>query len=126
MVLTVQNGVESAGELGEIVGADRVVCGVSWITANLESPGVVAHARGKRLIFGEPTGGLSTRVERLRSVFERADIEPEVHSSIRIPLWHKFMIASPAAGLSALTRLPLGACEHGGDREAGKGLTGGG
>ena len=108
LVLTVQNGVESADRLAEIVGAGRVLCGVSWVTANVASPGVTTHARGKRLIFGEPTGGMSARVGQLRTVFDRAGVEAEAHPSIRIPLWQKFMIASPAAGLSAVTRLPFG------------------
>jgi 2-dehydropantoate 2-reductase len=107
-VLTMQNGVESADRLGEILGSGRALCGVSWVTANVASPGVITHARGKRLIFGEPAGGLSVRVERLKNVFERAGVEAEAHPSIRIPLWQKFMIASLAAGLSALTRLPFG------------------
>ncbi len=99
---------ESADILAEIVGPGRVLCGVSWVTANVAFPGVVAHARGKRLIFGEPECGLSARAERLNDVFQRAGVEAEVHPSIRIPLWQKFLIASPAGGLSAVTRLPFG------------------
>lgn len=108
VVLTMQNGVESDRRLATAFGAARVLCGVSWVTANIDSPGVVAHARGTRLVFGEPGNGVSKRVETLNAMFERAGIQAEAHPSIGKAIWEKFMVVCPLGGLSAATRLPLG------------------
>jgi 2-dehydropantoate 2-reductase len=108
VVLTMQNGVETADLLSRVFD-HRVVCGISWVTANLESPGVLTHARGTRLVLGEPTGGVTRRIQVLHEMFVRSGIQSEPHSAVNTPLWEKFMAVCPAGGLSAVTRLPFGA-----------------
>jgi 2-dehydropantoate 2-reductase len=108
IVLTLQNGVESTDRVGKVVGSGPVLCGISWVTANVESPGVVVHARGTRVVLGELAGGSSLRGERVRSTLERAGIDAVVDTDVRVPLWQKFITVCTAGGLSAATRLPLG------------------
>ena len=57
MVLTVQNGVEAPYRVGELIGSEHVVAGVSVINAHLTSPGFVTHHGGKQLILGELDNG---------------------------------------------------------------------
>ena len=108
VVLPLQNGVESTDRVSQVIGSGPVLCGISWVTANVQAPGVVVHARGTRVVFGEPSGGSSPRAERVRSTLERAGIDAVVDSDVSVPLWQKFVTVCTAGGLSAATRLPLG------------------
>src|SRR4030095_12604213 len=40
-VLTLQNGVDSAGEVAAIVGEARVIAGATYVATAIESPGVI-------------------------------------------------------------------------------------
>ena len=61
-VFTFQNGVESAGRVGAILGADRVVQGTARIGASISEPGVIKQiGTFARLDFGERDGRPSAR-----------------------------------------------------------------
>lgn len=109
VVLSVQNGVESAERIARAVGQVAVIGGVAQVSAILEAPGVVI-GRGEPAIirFGEFEGGLSERVTRLEPVFTRAGIVAEPQTDIRRVIWEKFIFICALSGVTALTRLPLG------------------
>jgi 2-dehydropantoate 2-reductase len=47
--------------------------------------------------------------ERLYDVLQAAKITAEVHPDIRVVLWQKFLFICAFSGLTALSRLPIGA-----------------
>lgn len=109
-VLTLQNGVDNAEVIASVVGAGRVLVGaVQRLAAQLIAPGVVLHSGGEgKIIFGEPTGGLSERVSRLGDLFQRTGISFEVSSEMPRVLWEKFLFITGVGGVTALARSGIG------------------
>ena len=109
VVLELQNGVDRAEAIGEIVGVDRVLAGTVFMESVLETPGVVRYLSGpRRIIFGEPSGGESERVRRVFQVLADAGINAEAPEDVRPSLWTKFALVCAANSLTALTRRPFG------------------
>ena len=110
MALPVQNGIDHPDHLARLVGEGHVVGGVALITAAIESPGVVAQTAGLgKLLMGELDGSTSARAVRLLQLFEQAGIAAELRPDIWIALWEKFIFICAFGGVTALTRLPIGA-----------------
>ena len=111
-VLSVQNGVDSAGELAALVGERAVLGGTTYIATALAAPGVIEQTgTHRRIVFGEVFGDLpctSDRVRRLQGVFTEADIQAEAVGDGRIPVWEKFVFLVALAGFTGAARLPIG------------------
>ena len=109
MVLPFLNGVEASDELAAVVGAERVLGGLSKVFSKIEAPGVIHHFTSNVFVaFGELDGGESERVRSLRDVFVAAGVEATTSTAIRIELWKKLLLVSSWAGLGALARSPMG------------------
>jgi len=108
MVLTVQNGVEAPSKVGEILGSEHVVAGVSIINSHLTSPGVVHHVGGKSLSFGETSGVQSPRVMNLEKVFKDIGFDAVASDNIKFNLWRKLTTLSGLHGIVCLTRSSIG------------------
>jgi 2-dehydropantoate 2-reductase len=108
-VFTFQNGVESAERIGRIVGAGNVVEGAARIASNLPEPGVFKQI-GKiaSLEFGELDGKPSARTTAFHATCVAAGIAATLSDNISRTLWLKFAMLAPLAGMTALTRGPLG------------------
>ena len=109
VVLPFLNGVEASDELAAVVGAERVLGGLSKVFSKIEAPGVIHHfTPNVSVAFGELDGADSERVRALRDVFSAADVDAEVSPAIRVELWKKLLLVSSWAGLGALARSPMG------------------
>jgi 2-dehydropantoate 2-reductase len=112
-VLTLQNGVDSAAEVAEIVGPDPVLAGATYIGASVAEPGVVEHVgTARRIVFGEAYGarGITPRVSAIADVLAAAGVQVEAVDDPRVALWEKLIFLAPLAGTTAAARLPLGPC----------------
>ena len=110
MLLSLQNGVENAERIAQIAGHNSGLGAVAYVVSAMEAPGAIAQTAGPgRIILGELAGGTSARVERLQSVLQRAEIAAEVHPDVRIAIWQKFLFICAFSGVTALTRVPIGA-----------------
>jgi 2-dehydropantoate 2-reductase len=113
VVLTLQNGVESAGEAAAVAGEARVIGGAAYIATALSQPGVIDQTgTHHRIVFGEVFGEqreVSPRVRALHETFVAAGLEVEVAADARVPLWEKFIYLAPFAGFTGAARLPIGA-----------------
>ena len=111
VVFSIQNGIDNHERIGEFFGIESVICAVAQISSVVESPGVIAHRSGNlaRILFGEVDGKVSARCEQLLATFQNAGITAELHSDISVALWEKFIFICGASGLTALTRLTIGA-----------------
>lgn len=108
-VVPLQNGVEAAGQLAQILGAGRVLEGLCGTVSRLIGPGHILSLGETNFVkFGEPDDRPSGRAERLRGAFERAGVRAEVPADIRAALWEKFIFVVPYGGVGALTRAPAG------------------
>jgi 2-dehydropantoate 2-reductase len=108
-VVPLQNGVEAAGQLAAVLGAEHVLgglCGtISWVT----SPGRIRSVGETHFVkFGELDDRRSERVESLRRAFERAGVKVEVPPDIEAAVWEKFVFGVPYGGVGAVARAPAG------------------
>jgi 2-dehydropantoate 2-reductase len=109
VVLPFLNGVEASDELGTVVGAERVLGGLSKVFSKIEAPGVIHHFTPNVFVaFGELDGADSGRVRRLVDMFSAAGVDAKVSPAIRVELWKKLLLVSSWAGLGALARSPMG------------------
>jgi len=111
-VLTVQNGVDSAGEVAAVVGEDKTLGGTTYIATALEAPGLIVQTGDhRRIVFGEAFGELprtSDRVNRIHEAFAGADIQSYPVADGRVPIWEKFVFLAALAGFTGAARLPIG------------------
>ena len=82
--------------------------GVAQVFAAIERPGVIGHHFAGRIIFGELDGRLTARAGRLHEAFKGAAIDAELSTDIRRALWEKYVLICAVAGMTALTRCPIG------------------
>ena len=68
------------------------------------APNHVMVKRAEKLILGEPGGGRSERIERLRTLFENAGIRCEASENVRRAIWYKLWGNATINPMSALTR----------------------
>ena len=107
-VLSLQNGVDNEDIIDAVLGPGHAVGGVAYVFAAIEAPGVVAHVFAGRIVFGEMDGRPSPRVEALRGAFAAAGVPAAVSDDIRRALWEKYLMISAQAGMTAVTRCPIG------------------
>ncbi len=109
LVVTVQNGIDSADMIGERIARNQVARGAYYISAHLEQPGLVRHAGGLHRITVESLGG----DERLQRFAEACNATPGLDCELvddgDALLWSKFILLSAFSGATALMRAPLGA-----------------
>ncbi len=109
LILSLQNGVDSADKLGRDHGRNHILGGTVYIFTALESPGVIAQSGGPcKIIFGELDGTAIPRLAEIKTVFDRAGFPNDISKDIRKTLWEKFAMICANGGMSALTRVTLG------------------
>lgn len=111
-VLTLQNGVDSAGEVAAVVGEGRVLGGVTYVATAVVAPGVIAQTGVHRsIVFGEAFGdraAVSARVQAVAEAMAPADIQVTAVPDARVPVWDKFVYLVPFSGFTGAARLPIG------------------
>jgi len=109
IVVPLQNGVEAASQLADVVGAEHVLGGLCATMSRVAGPGHISSIGEVHFVkFGELDGRPSERAERLRQAFERAGVKAEVPPQIEAAVWEKFLFVVPYGGVGAVTRAPAG------------------
>ncbi len=110
-VVPLQNGVEAADELAQVVGAPRVLGGLCRIMSYVAGPGRIRHAGiPPHIEFAEWDGRASARVAALREAFASAQgVAAVVPADVSVALWEKFLFIAPVSAVGAVTRRPVGA-----------------
>jgi 2-dehydropantoate 2-reductase len=110
VVLPLENGLDAPGLLGQLLGAEHVLPGATYVSAAIAAPGVIRQVSGlRRIVFGEAGGGTTPRAERVRDVLAASGIEALLTDDVWVALWTKFILMVPTAGVCAAARLPLSA-----------------
>jgi 2-dehydropantoate 2-reductase len=112
IALTLQNGVDSAGEVAVAVGEPRTLAGATYIATAIDAPGVIRQTGShRRIVFGEcfnPPAASTPRVMAIHDALTAADIQSEPVADARTALWEKFVYLAPFAAFTGASRLPLG------------------
>ena len=108
-VIPLQNGIDAADRLIAILGPQAVMGGVAQISASITEPGVITQVGTfMRMIFGELDGKRSARAEDFLALCLKAGFDATLSEAILTELWMKFIPLTTNAGLTAVTRLPIG------------------
>ncbi len=85
----VLHSVDPQGDMFEQLDCQHIVGCVVYIASELVAPGRVNHTHANSLIFGEPSGEKSARIERLANWWQGAGMEARISSDIRNDIWVK-------------------------------------
>jgi 2-dehydropantoate 2-reductase len=77
--------------------------------ATIQAPGTIEQTAGPRILnFGEWGGGMSDRARRLEAALREAGINATAVDDIVREKWVKYALICAQAGMTGLTRLPIG------------------
>ena len=91
---------------GIIARASRAIGCVVYMSCAVETPGVIRHGAGRRLIVGEPDNRSSRRVARLAEWLRRSGFDCVESTDIRRDIWFKLwgnLSMNPISLLTAAT-----------------------
>ncbi|HXP98178.1 MAG TPA: 2-dehydropantoate 2-reductase [Telmatospirillum sp.] len=107
LVLTLQNGVDNAVRLRQVIAAD-VAAAVVYVATDMAGPGHVRH-HGRGELVMEPSGASEAVAQTLTA----AGMPTEISANVRNALWAKLTVNCAYNALSAITQLPYGTLTQG-------------
>lgn len=107
-VLTLQNGIGNIEIIGEAVGAERVIGGVTNEGATLLDIGVIRHAGRGETVIGRIDAKIPVEMRSIREIFNRVGLDTRISRDIKGLLWSKLIINVGINALTAITRLNNG------------------
>lgn len=108
-VCPLQNGVEAAAQLSKVLGARRVLGGLSGTLSFIAAPGEIRSVGTTHFVkLGELDGRPSERALRLRDALAHAGVDAEVPPDIQAAVWQKFLFVTAFGGVGAVARAPVG------------------
>ncbi len=108
-VLPLLNGVDIGERLGAVLGTERIMPGLCNLSTFIAEPGVIHQVTPfEYLKFGETSGEASERGKTILTVMKSAEINAELSADITVELWNKFLMLAAAAGLTSVSRSPMG------------------
>jgi 2-dehydropantoate 2-reductase len=107
-VLTLQNGWGNIAKTTSLLGAERVLAGVSIHSVNLLAPGRIRHAGRGPTYVGELDGRGSGRVSRIVEVLNASGFDAHETTNILKVIWSKLSLNVCALPACALLRFPSG------------------
>jgi 2-dehydropantoate 2-reductase len=108
-VVSFQNGVAKDDILRDVLGAEHVIGGVTYIAAAIAEPGLIRHSGAlQKLVVGEYDGSLSPRVRQFRDACADSGIDAEISDRIEQTIWEKFVFLVGLSGTTSLARSPIG------------------
>ena len=108
VAISFQNGLGNEEEIERILGAGKVLGGLTAQGANIEAPGVVRNHAELPSFIGEMKGGVSGRTRALASALSAHGLPTEASENIRHDIWKKLMANIGVSGTSAAPNLTLG------------------
>ncbi len=102
VVLNMQNGVDNAARLSQVLGRETVPVAV-YVAVGMAVPGHVVHYGRCELVLG-PVAGSDAAARALNAAGIPSTVTPLVHEA----LWTKLAINCAYNALSALTQIPYG------------------
>jgi 2-dehydropantoate 2-reductase len=109
IILPLLNGVSHMDELIEAFGEEKVIGGLCFIESTLNENGVIVQTSPiHQLVYGERTGEETTRIKRLKSIFEDTKADFILSEDINQDMWHKYVFITAMSGLTSLMESPIG------------------
>jgi 2-dehydropantoate 2-reductase len=107
-ILPLLNGMRHMDLLKARFGAERVLGGLCMISAVLDPEGRVLHLNDLHaLLFGEPDGARSPRIEAIAAALSDAGFDARLSGSILQDMWEKWIFIATGAGATCLMRAAI-------------------
>ena len=100
------DAVDADRSIAHGIPAQHVVGAVVHATCSVPEPGLVRHGSGRKLILGEPRGGLTARLETVATLLRDAGFEAVLSNCIQKDIWFKLwgnMTLNPISALTGAT-----------------------
>jgi 2-dehydropantoate 2-reductase len=107
-VLTLQNGIGNIEIIGEVVGIEKVIGGVTNEGATLLEIGHIRHAGRGETVIGRIDGKIPVEMREIRDIFNKVGLQTRISRDIKGLLWSKLIINVGINALTAVTRLNNG------------------
>jgi len=108
VVVSLQNGIGNEQVLADVLGAERIVAGVTSIGATLLAPGHVLHTSwGDTALAAKDPAALPS-AQMVASFFSRHGIKTTVADNLDSLLWGRVLIKIGIGAITALTRVRNG------------------
>jgi 2-dehydropantoate 2-reductase len=108
VAVSFQNGLGNEERIGEIIGSDNILAGLTAQGARLEAPGTVRNFAELPSFVGEPAGGPSERTEWLARLFTAHGLPTEASATIMRAKWSKLFANIAFSATSGATGLTIG------------------
>jgi len=109
IILPLLNGVGHMDQLIDAFGEDAVIGGLCFIETTLDEHGTILQKSPlHQLIYGERSGLITPRMEKLKAVFEGANASFELSEQINQEMWHKYLFIAALSGITSLMESPIG------------------
>jgi len=96
--------VDPGGIIAASIEPQRIVGSLAYFAADVVEPGVIRHAEGNRISFGEPDGTRSERTRRIADALIAAGFRCPLTTRFRHEIWVKLLGNVAFNPISALTR----------------------
>lgn len=108
-LVSLQNGWGNSDTIAEVLGGDRLVSGVTYQSARVESPARIQHTSvGPTTVGPFAKGGSLDLAEMVATLQERAGIQTATTPDVHTEIWRKVVLNSATLPTSALTGLSTG------------------
>ena len=102
-----QNGLGNEENIARVIGAERVLGGVTAQGASVVEAGVVRDYGDLTSHVGEMPGGITARAERVAAAFTAAGLQTVASADIRGAMWKKLMANVAVSPTCAVTNLSI-------------------
>lgn len=108
--ISFQNGLGNEEVIGEVVGPENVLGGLTAMAGQIIKPGTIRDFDRVPTYLGEMQGGLSPRASRLAEILSNAGLETRASGDIRREIWKKLLGNIAGSALSGTTNLTAADC----------------
>ena len=92
LVLTIQNGLGAGDRIAAHMATDKVLLGVAdGFGASMRGPGHAHHNAMRLIRLGEINGGITSRLQRIESLWQEAGFTARAFEDITQLIWEKFV-----------------------------------
>jgi 2-dehydropantoate 2-reductase len=106
-VLSMQNGIGNTETMAELIGPERVLCGITYHSIQHVGPNRLRYRPGIKPIQIAPHDGkLTPKIEALGELFRKAGLDTNVVEQIDDVIWQKLLhnaVVNPVSALTGLT-----------------------
>lgn len=108
IILPIQNA-NMAFKVGEVVGMEYMLGGVTYVYSAVESPGIINQTSDfHKVIFGEFSNKKTERTKAIFDLFNSVGVTAIETDDIQKAVWSKLIFIGPSCGVSSVVKLTSG------------------